>query len=515
MGSPFAEHFHTNYVPSEAEMERIRVHLIAHSQEVLRLDSIIQDLASQRDKLVHYIDSHKALISPARRLPRDIVQEIFIACLPTHRNPAMSCSEAPLLLGRICSGWRTIALSTSALWASLHIPLEFVFQRGLEGPVAEWLDRSARSPLFVSIVGSRSISQRIDDDGGQIDRLMRALSGSADRWRAADLSFREDEGLLMLFGETFSAVLESVTVTAHPSQIVQLHLLKTQSLRSVTLRTQSHIGSFVPSLPLHWNLLSHLSFEGVGLSLENVLTVVQMSSQLISLQFTMNGMIVPESLVTSSAPPLILPSLKIFTVLERATPIGALHIELLIRRLRMPQLRHFQMPRTFVAAVNSPFLVDLAMHSPLIEHLVVELTRLTMACLSHNLHMLPHLKTLAVTDTLGAAPGGPGATVNALLTLLTPPEPGPNPQPPLVCPRLAELRIREWDGESDLLQFARRRVEGSRHFRRLDVHYAVFTPDIPDAVKLSFLERGLHITTDSPAPSEDPPPGTPWTGLEV
>jgi hypothetical protein len=37
-----------------------------------------------------YVDTHKALISPARRLPLDIIEEIFVACLPTHRNCVMS-----------------------------------------------------------------------------------------------------------------------------------------------------------------------------------------------------------------------------------------------------------------------------------------------------------------------------------------------------------------------------------------------------------------------------------------
>lgn len=64
----------------------------------------------------------------------------------------MSATEAPLVLGRISSGWRNIAFSTSALWTSLHIPLEYVLQRGLEGPITEWLDRSSQSPLSLCII---------------------------------------------------------------------------------------------------------------------------------------------------------------------------------------------------------------------------------------------------------------------------------------------------------------------------------------------------------------------------
>ncbi|KAJ7646476.1 hypothetical protein FB45DRAFT_712843, partial [Roridomyces roridus] len=49
------------------------------------------------------VDSHTALVSYPRRLPVDIVREIFVACLPAHRNAVMSAQEAPLLLSRICS----------------------------------------------------------------------------------------------------------------------------------------------------------------------------------------------------------------------------------------------------------------------------------------------------------------------------------------------------------------------------------------------------------------------------
>ncbi|KAJ7782493.1 hypothetical protein DFH07DRAFT_704529, partial [Mycena maculata] len=59
------------------------------------------------------VEAHKA---PTRRLPLDFIQEIFVACLPTHWNCAMSASEAPVILGPVCSSWRSISLSTPRLW---------------------------------------------------------------------------------------------------------------------------------------------------------------------------------------------------------------------------------------------------------------------------------------------------------------------------------------------------------------------------------------------------------------
>ncbi|KAJ7785186.1 hypothetical protein DFH07DRAFT_699116, partial [Mycena maculata] len=123
MESPFAQHLDTNYTPSDTEIKWIKSHLLPHILEVSRLDALIQDLSVRRDKTQEYIDAHRALLTPVRRLPPEIVQEIFLACLPTQRNAVMSAQEAPLILTSICASWRALALSTPALWASLHLPL--------------------------------------------------------------------------------------------------------------------------------------------------------------------------------------------------------------------------------------------------------------------------------------------------------------------------------------------------------------------------------------------------------
>ncbi|KAF8205443.1 hypothetical protein K438DRAFT_1466115, partial [Mycena galopus ATCC 62051] len=80
------------------------------------LQKVIDKLAEERDGLGAYVEAHTALIASVNLLPLDIIQEIFFACLPTHRTCVMSASEAPVLLGRICSGRRIISLSTQRLW---------------------------------------------------------------------------------------------------------------------------------------------------------------------------------------------------------------------------------------------------------------------------------------------------------------------------------------------------------------------------------------------------------------
>ncbi|KAF8989742.1 hypothetical protein BDQ17DRAFT_1205824, partial [Cyathus striatus] len=123
MDSSFQHHIGTNYVPSIEETRKIKDFLEKSAKEVHTIDNEINQLQQQldllqdkRSKVLDLVEPYRALISPARRLSRDILEEIFLACLPTDRNPCMSSTEAPLLLTRICSSWRSIAHSTPRLW---------------------------------------------------------------------------------------------------------------------------------------------------------------------------------------------------------------------------------------------------------------------------------------------------------------------------------------------------------------------------------------------------------------
>ncbi|PFH46949.1 hypothetical protein AMATHDRAFT_125205, partial [Amanita thiersii Skay4041] len=57
--------------------------------------------------------------SPIQRLSPEILAEIFAHCLnKLHSNNIRHC---PLLLCRVCSSWRALALHTPRLWSSLFI----------------------------------------------------------------------------------------------------------------------------------------------------------------------------------------------------------------------------------------------------------------------------------------------------------------------------------------------------------------------------------------------------------
>ncbi|KAJ7127696.1 hypothetical protein C8R44DRAFT_560102, partial [Mycena epipterygia] len=128
MHSPFTDILHTNAVPSDADcvdilklLQRPRQEVADLTEEISRLQSLLDETTRKRDKLKQFIDAHLSLVSPARRLPDDIVRTIFTACLPSDRNPTITSDEAPLLLCQLCRAWRSIALTTPRIWARIHI----------------------------------------------------------------------------------------------------------------------------------------------------------------------------------------------------------------------------------------------------------------------------------------------------------------------------------------------------------------------------------------------------------
>ncbi|KAF8962992.1 hypothetical protein BDZ97DRAFT_1620486, partial [Flammula alnicola] len=132
--------------------------------EIRHLAALIQNLKEKEQTTQATIKLYNRILSPARRVPPEIWSDIFYHCLPTKRNPIMSTSDAPLLLTRVCSAWRSAALSSPRLWARLHIPFACItvqedqrqyfareMKRRSEG-VKYWLSRSGTCPISLSVL---------------------------------------------------------------------------------------------------------------------------------------------------------------------------------------------------------------------------------------------------------------------------------------------------------------------------------------------------------------------------
>ncbi|KAK1226495.1 hypothetical protein PQX77_010579 [Marasmius sp. AFHP31] len=226
--SQFQNVLNTNHSATSLEIGQIRELLIQPTQELKRLNSEIQHLKStlsylfsQRDRLQSFVNSHSALISPVRRLPPEVLSEIFVHCLQDKdRNPTRSLTEAPLLLTFVCRRWREIALSTTRLWRGIHIyfpsvtkrheqRFKEIAERRSEG-VKTWLSRSGSLPLSISLVVGLNRDRIALEE--VVKPLLDVFFSFSHKW--GDLVLRVPSGLLKVIEQT-----------AKPEELKQLRTL--------------------------------------------------------------------------------------------------------------------------------------------------------------------------------------------------------------------------------------------------------------------------------------------------
>ncbi|KAJ7439197.1 hypothetical protein FB451DRAFT_1302533 [Mycena latifolia] len=275
--SPFAGKLDTNYVPSDLEMGQLRALLVEPTHELARLDTqideleiVIEQLKVKRAGLESAIDAHKALMSPVRRIPQDVLGEIFFACIPTAHNALIDPAEAPMLLGRICKHWRSVAYSTPTLWRSLHIPslardwhwdqpmvlVSHKLETKLDEFVGAWLERSA-APLSISF--SR-VSVHPSDSCDTIDHLI----GVSHRIRHLRLnSSISDVSPLLLLPPADLPCLESIGIKCSSEAEHSASFWHGVSLfHAPNLHRVSFQGSAdALKLPLPWSQLIDLNLE--------------------------------------------------------------------------------------------------------------------------------------------------------------------------------------------------------------------------------------------------------------
>ncbi|KAJ7354485.1 hypothetical protein DFH08DRAFT_933964 [Mycena albidolilacea] len=521
MASPFAAQLGTNYCPKDEEVLEIKSHLVEPTQRLRRLDEMIADLQKTIDKLVEerddlgiYVDAHKALISPARRVPLDIVQEIFVACLPTHRNCVMSASEAPVLLGRICSSWRAISFSTPRLWARIHI-VEPVGPHNLTHALSAqrlettrmWLGRSGQCPLSISLQSAPEDGIGRDASATSVQFLQTLLS-FAPRWQHIQLT--TPASLLL---EIVSRIdiempwLETIAFLDQHSRVIRgikwghFNILRGARLSSLLIPGII----FIPErFPVHWDQLTTLTIGGPiwtappTMTSEAIWRVISRCSALRRCKLMVND---NDETPMLQHPIVELPFLH--TLVLHCIAREAPAVQVLLGHLSFPKLRNF----TFIgASQDSPALHDFFANSVCMESLTIDTNIFIKPCFIETLPGLPPtIRRLMIRDTGGGwAPPPPSLDDDTLAVLMS----------PELCPALQELYMNCGNTISDtaVLQFISARMQDPRTaLKRVDIRFGrPMTLDIMSSLR-TFIETGLEVSLMySPIiPSQN----SPWQGL--
>ncbi|KAJ7236067.1 hypothetical protein B0H12DRAFT_1027081, partial [Mycena haematopus] len=87
---------------------------------ITEAEHLLAKLRSRREHSIEDIRRGRAILSVIRRLPSDILGEIFPYTVPDYvpRNHRATDSS-PWVYGRVCSRWRTLSLSLPTLWSRI------------------------------------------------------------------------------------------------------------------------------------------------------------------------------------------------------------------------------------------------------------------------------------------------------------------------------------------------------------------------------------------------------------
>ncbi|KAJ6542661.1 hypothetical protein B0H19DRAFT_899258, partial [Mycena capillaripes] len=92
--------------------------------EISRLESTLQALRSKQADLDSEMNLYSSVLSPIRRLPPEIVGEIFLYFTPSMQyeldlglQEPQAVNTLPWKLGHVCCLWRMISLSLTQLWS--------------------------------------------------------------------------------------------------------------------------------------------------------------------------------------------------------------------------------------------------------------------------------------------------------------------------------------------------------------------------------------------------------------
>ncbi|KAJ7764308.1 hypothetical protein B0H16DRAFT_1526680, partial [Mycena metata] len=419
--------------------------------------------------LTTYLNGYNALLSPIRRLPLDVMQEIFLACTSTHRNCVMSALEAPVLLGRICSSWRSIALSTPRLWARLHV---------VEPGSPSF---GSINPILVETLGSKSAAKAAQ-------RLDQVKANSSPSPAAGNIDFTLSPGTLnsiLHLTEMDVPLLESVKLSHHyhslsaTLQLEHFRIFRAPRFSSFRLVGNNFGGRDIEAMPLRWNQLTVL--EMTGSTWQSSLHICQLSvnDNELDLDGHTPGPIVEwKSLLT----------LRLQSHVMESSLVG------LLDRLSLPELLHFSL---HASGAHGPLsLAEIFARWAQLERLEISGNTFSMSSLLDSIRSLPDtVKHLAIHNALQASSFPLDDDVLALLTEVSAP-----------CPALETLLLNYCTNISDeaLLLFITARMSITlRRSRMLNI-----LPSLQP-----FVSRGLDLSiTHIPALVHEVK-SSPWQGL--
>lgn len=191
-----------NEPPTETELLEVQDSISETESDIERLDNHIsrvreslRALEFEREPLAEKLAYQKRITHPLRRMPDDILTEIFLACIDedvghtwvVENEDSFDLRQAPWVLVQVCKRWREVTLSYPRLWSTIRLSLHD--SDGLNSGhfrvslLVLLLQRSAMHPLSVSI--NSPPASHSSGNKPFLHPLLQVLLPTSSRWKSA------------------------------------------------------------------------------------------------------------------------------------------------------------------------------------------------------------------------------------------------------------------------------------------------------------------------------------------
>ncbi|KAJ7491071.1 hypothetical protein FB451DRAFT_1124703, partial [Mycena latifolia] len=144
-----------------------------YDPEIARTQGILASLQEQRRNLEWYKECYRSILSPIRKLPPEILQNIFLACRGGEPDVIPTA-------GQVCRYWRDIVVGTPELWSIISVGrTRYTFTERYRNLASLFLEWSGSQPLSICIRNPADT------------RLVECLWRHVNRWQTLRLSTRD------------------------------------------------------------------------------------------------------------------------------------------------------------------------------------------------------------------------------------------------------------------------------------------------------------------------------------
>jgi len=173
-----------NDSPTDEEFMRIRQAIAAAVIRQQVQNGKLFASANYAQSLQEYIQVHRAVLSPIRRLPPELLSEIFMkyherSFDPFHNRP-------PWKLAHVCQRWRQAALVTAQLWRHLPRMVLGMVQKDWEADRLAFLLQHSFNAEITFYLSNLPVNSNPGND------ILTLLLGHCERWESISLVVSED-----------------------------------------------------------------------------------------------------------------------------------------------------------------------------------------------------------------------------------------------------------------------------------------------------------------------------------